>query len=98
MSGAAYASGMLRWLRRSDAPPRQPSWLAVAHARNQFEAEMVVDILRQDGIPGFSRRSMGVDVPEFQVYGARVILVPAERAQEARALLDSIEGGDEPAG
>jgi hypothetical protein len=69
--------------------------LAVAYAHHQVEAEMLVDILRQHGIPGLYRRTMGVDVPEFQVAGARVILVPVERAVEARALLDSIEAGGE---
>jgi bifunctional DNA-binding transcriptional regulator/antitoxin component of YhaV-PrlF toxin-antitoxin module len=65
--------------------------LAVAYARHQIEAEMLVDILRQHGIPALFRRTLGADVPEFQVGGARVILVPAERAVEARTLLESIE-------
>jgi hypothetical protein len=96
VSGAAYPWSMLRWRRhpRREAP-RRPGLLAVAYAHHQVEAEMLVDILRQHGIPGLYRRTMGVDVPEFQVAGARVILVPVERAVEARALLDSIEAGGE---
>ena len=64
---------MLRWLRRPQrtAPPG-PRWLAVAYARHQVEAEMLLDILRQHGIPGFYRRTMGVDVPAFDDTGSEI--------------------------
>ena len=96
MSATAYAAVMLRWLRRTlRDPPPQPSWLAVAYARNQIEAEIILGILREYGIPAFFRRTLGVDVPELFATGARVILVPAERAQEARTLLEEMQDGDD---
>jgi hypothetical protein len=90
---------MLRWLRRTlTEPPPQPTWVAVAWARNQFEAEMIVDILHQYGIPAFFRRTMGADLPELFAAGPRVVLAAAERAEEATELLDSLDVGDDPSG
>jgi len=97
VSGAAYAPSVIRWLRRTlTEPPPQPTRVAVAWARNQFEAEMIVDILRQYGIPAFFRRTMGADLPELFAAGPRVVLAAAERAEEAKDLLDSLDVGDDP--
>jgi hypothetical protein len=86
---------MFGWLRRPQrTAPHRPRLLAIAYALHQPEAEMLVDILRQHGIPAFFRRALGIGDP-FPAGGARVLLVPAERALEARALLDSLEAGDE---
>jgi hypothetical protein len=60
-------------------------------ARHEPEAELLVGILRDSGIPAFHRRSGGVDNPDFLAGGAREILVPAGRALEAHALLDPLE-------
>ena len=97
MSRAAYAPSLLRWLRRTlTEPPPDPTWVAVAWARNQFEAEMIVDILRQSGIPAFFRRTMGADLPELFAAGPRVVLAATEHAEEAKDLLDSLDVGDDP--
>jgi hypothetical protein len=69
----------------------------VAHARNQFEAEMLVQILREADIPVYFRRTLGTDVPELFAAGARVLLVPADRAADAEDLLDSLQPAGEPA-
>jgi hypothetical protein len=84
---------MFRWLRRREREPRPPpmEWRAVAWARHQPEAEMLAGILRDNGIPVFFRRSLGADVPDYLAAGARVLLVPADRALEAHALLDPQE-------
>ena len=61
----------------------------VAHAMNQSEAELIQGLLREEGIPSFVRRAAGFDVPDMLAAGPREILVPANRAAEARDLLDA---------
>jgi len=69
----------------------------VAHAMNQSEAELIQGLLREEGIPSFARRAAGFDVPDMLAAGPRDILVPAERAEEARDLLDApVADPDEP--
>jgi Putative prokaryotic signal transducing protein len=65
----------------------------VARARHQAEAEMIENLLLEQGIPALSRRSGGFDVPDFLASGPRDILVPASGAEAAREVL----GADEPA-
>jgi hypothetical protein len=59
----------------------------VARAANQAEAELIEDILREEGIPCVQRRTRGFDVPDFLAAGPRDVLVPAAAAQAARELL-----------
>jgi hypothetical protein len=59
----------------------------VARARHQAEAEMLENLLLQEGIPSLTRRSGGFDVPDFLASGPRDILVPASGAELARELL-----------
>src|SRR3954464_6603135 len=59
----------------------------VARARHQAEAEMIENLLREEGIPALSRRSGGFDVPDFLAAGPRDILVPASGAEAARDAL-----------
>lgn len=61
----------------------------VAYAMNQSEAELIQGLLREEGIPSFVRRGAGFDVPDMLAAGPREILVPADRAAEARDLLDA---------
>ena len=83
--------------RRSSVPrPPEPSWVRVAWARHQPEAELIIGLLREAGIPAFARRSGGVDVPDMLAGGTREVLVPAGRALEAHALLDPMETGEDP--
>jgi hypothetical protein len=62
----------------------------VAWTRNQVEAEMLVNILRNEDIPAFARRHGSADVPEMMAAGPHVVMVPGDRAIEAHALIDPI--------
>jgi hypothetical protein len=72
----------------------------VAVASNLAEAELMQNILLEEGIPSFLRRSGGFDVPDFLAAGPRDVLVPASGAEAARELLNlgtpsaEWEGGD----
>ena len=46
----------------------------VGSARNQAEAEMLENLLLEEGIPSLIRRSGGFDVPDFLAAGPRDIL------------------------
>jgi hypothetical protein len=59
----------------------------VATARHQAEAELLQNILLEEGIPSLVRRSGGFDVPDFLASGPRDILVPASGAELARDVL-----------
>lgn len=63
--------------------------VAVAHARNQPEAELIQGLLLEEGIPSMARRTAGFDVPDFLAAGPREILVPESGAQAAREALDT---------
>jgi Putative prokaryotic signal transducing protein len=63
----------------------------VARARHQAEAEMIENLLLEQGIPALSRRSGGFDVPDFLASGPRDILVPASGAEAAAEVLGSEE-------
>lgn len=60
----------------------------VAVASNLAEAELMQNILLEEGIPSFLRRSGGFDVPDFLAAGPRDVLVPASGAEAARELLN----------
>jgi hypothetical protein len=59
----------------------------VAGARHQAEAELLQNMLLEEGIPSLVRRSGGSDVPDFLASGWRDIPVPAAGADAARDLL-----------
>jgi hypothetical protein len=59
----------------------------VATARHQAEAELIENLLLEEGIPSLIRRTGGFDVPDFLASGPREILVPASGADLARVLL-----------
>ena len=59
----------------------------VGSARNQAEAEMLENLLLEEGIPSLIRRSGGFDVPDFLAAGPRDILVPASGSDLARDIL-----------
>jgi hypothetical protein len=60
----------------------------VAVALNLAEAELMQNILLEEGIPSILRRSGGFDVPDFLAAGPRDILVPVSGAEAARELLN----------
>jgi hypothetical protein len=78
--------------RRRQRPPRPEPvrWARVAFARHQPEAEMLAGRLAELDIPVLVRRTT-IDVPDRPAGGPRELLVPADRALEARALLDPLE-------
>jgi hypothetical protein len=63
----------------------------VGSARNQAEAEMLENLLLEEGIPSLIRRSGGFDVPDFLAAGPRDILVPASGSELARDILGTPE-------
>ena len=86
--------------RRSAKTPRPEPipWVGFMHASHQPEAEMVVNILRDAGVPAYSRRSAAFDVPDFLAVGARLVLVPADRLEDAKALLNPADWTEAPEG
>ena len=60
----------------------------VGVAGNLAEAELMQNILLEEGIPSILRRSGGFDVPDFLAAGPRDVLVPASGAEAARELLN----------
>jgi hypothetical protein len=76
--------------RRRGPRPEPVEWVKVAFARHQPEAEMLAGMLAELDIPVLVRRTT-IDVPDMLAGGPRELLVPADRALEARALLDPME-------
>ncbi|MFL5782402.1 MAG: hypothetical protein ACJ760_13890 [Thermoleophilaceae bacterium] len=59
----------------------------VGWGRNQAEAELIQNLLLEEGVPSIARRSAGFDVPDFLAAGPRDVLVPESGAEVARAAL-----------
>ena len=59
----------------------------MAGGRNQAEAELIQNLLLEEGIPSMFRRSAGFDVPDMLAAGDRDVLVPESGAEAARDLL-----------
>jgi hypothetical protein len=59
----------------------------VAGGRNQAEAELIQNILLEEGVPSIVRRSAGFDVPDFLAAGPRDVMVPESGAVVARDAL-----------
>ena len=70
-----------------------PSWRPVGYAPSEPEAQMLIDILRQHGVPAFVRGTPFAEVAGFPIACGRMLLVPSERLSEARAVLECIEAG-----
>ena len=65
----------------------------VAVAANQAETELLQGLLQEAGIPSNWRRTGG-DIPDLLAAGYREIYVPAAAAEEAQALLATLEKPD----
>jgi hypothetical protein len=63
----------------------------VAWARNQAEAELIQNLMLEEGVPSIARRSAGADVPDFLAAGPRDLLVPESGAAAAREALHQAE-------
>jgi hypothetical protein len=59
----------------------------VAGGRNQAEAELIQNILIEEGVPSILRRTAGFDVPDFLAAGPRDVMVPESGALTAREAL-----------
>src|SRR5215210_2735218 len=59
----------------------------VAGGRNQAEAELIQNLLLEEGIPSIVRRSAGFDVPDYLAGGPRDVLVTESGAEAAREML-----------
>ena len=73
----------------------------VAGGRHQAEAELIQNLLLEEGVPSVLRRAPGFDVPDFLAAGPRDVLVPEAAVEVARqVLLESdlapTEGGTPP--
>ena len=63
----------------------------VGWSRNQAEADLIQNLLLEEGVPSIARRSAGFDVPDFLAAGPRDILVPESGVEVARATLAGAE-------
>src|SRR3954465_1959197 len=63
----------------------------VAGAQHQAEAELIQNLLLEEGIPSVFRRSIGFDVPDFLAAGWRDVLVPESAAGGAGDVLTSAD-------
>jgi ribosomal protein L37E len=59
----------------------------VAGGRNQAEAELIQNLLLEEGIPSILRRTRGFDVPDFLAAGPRDVLVSERAYETARQML-----------
>ena len=65
--------------------------IRVAGGRNQAEAELIQNMLLEEGIPSILRRTRGFDVPDFLAAGPRDVMVPEAGYEPARDLLVDAE-------
>ena len=59
----------------------------VASGRNQSEAELIANLLLEEGIPSVTKRSRGFDVPDMLAAGRRDLLVAESAEAAAREIL-----------
>jgi len=76
--------------RRPRAEPDPLRLVRVAIGRHQPEAEMLADILRRESIPALVR-GLPAGTPDMLAAAPHEVLVPANRALEAHALIDPME-------
>ncbi len=65
----------------------------VAGGRNLMEAELIQNLLIEEGVPSVLRRSAGFDVPDFLASGPRDVLVAESGLQAARDMLGTADLG-----
>ena len=65
----------------------QGNLVRVAGGRNLAEAELIQNLLLEEGVPSLLRRSAGFDVPDFLAAGPRDVLVPDSGAEAASDIL-----------
>jgi hypothetical protein len=65
----------------------------VAGGRNLMEAELIQNLLIEEGVPSVLRRSAGFDVPDFLASGPRDVLVAESGLEAARDMLGTADFG-----
>jgi hypothetical protein len=73
--------------RKIDPAYTEGPLVMVAGGRHQAEAELIQNLLLEEGVPSVTRRSAGADVPDFLAAGPRDVLVPEAGADAARDVL-----------
>ena len=68
----------------------------VAVGRQQPEAELIQNLLLEEGVPSTLRRTRGFDVPEMLAAGPRDVLVPQSGVDVARQVLLQADLADRP--
>jgi hypothetical protein len=96
--GAEYPASEARVRARKIRPEYTEGPLVrVAGGRNQAEAELIQNLLLEEGVPSILRRAAGFDVPDFLAAGPRDVLVPEAGVPTARdVLLEADLAGGEP--
>ena len=84
--------------RKIDPAYTEGSLRMVAGGRHQAEAELIQNLLLEEGVPSVTRRSAGADVPDFLAAGPRDVLVPEAGLQAARDMLLQSELAPPPGG
>jgi hypothetical protein len=77
--------------RKIDPRYTEGELVRVAGGRNQAEAELIQNLLLEEGVPSVLRRSAGFDVPDFLAAGPRDVLVPEAGVEVARDVLNQTE-------
>jgi hypothetical protein len=73
--------------RKIDPVYAEGQLVRVAGGRNQAEAELIQNLLLEEGVPSLLRRTAGFDVPDFLAAGPRDVLVPESGVDAARDVL-----------
>jgi hypothetical protein len=73
--------------RKIDPAYTEGPLVTVAGGRHQAEAELIQNLLLEEGVPSVTRRSAGADVPDFLAAGPRDVLVAQSGADAARDVL-----------
>jgi hypothetical protein len=77
--------------RKIDPTYAEGALVRVAGGRNQAEAELIQNLLLEEGVPSLLRRTAGFDVPDFLAAGPRDVLVPQSGVEAARDVLLSAD-------
>ncbi len=83
-----------RWPKTSDGQPQPAAKLAIQWELGSM-ADITLSLLESCGIPAFKSGSLGKVLGGFASQGVE-IWVPADRLEEAQALLDSSAEPEEP--
>jgi len=90
---AAPPSRLRERIRKVKPQYAEGELVRVARAHHQAEAELIQNLLLEEGIPSMTKRSGGFDVPDFLAAGPRDVLVPRSGADAARDVLEPDRSG-----